>query len=302
MNPKVSIQIPTYNQHAFIKKSIESCLMQDYLNLEINIADDHSSDDTFSLVQPYVKVTRLKYFTNGTNIGRVANYHKALYSYSSGDWVVNLDGDDQLTDPRFISYAMELITRQANDEIVMFQANHNLEKIRKLFPQHQSISDDAVLIDGRDYFLQYYTVRRFRHCATLFKRSAALPLNFYSFDCLFTDFNSMSKLFLKGKIIICGKTVASWHLHEGNQSSGLNEQNIQKEFASIQDIAAFAKPFFTATVINQWKKKMQRYMVETYIELLINMPQQTSSLKYIIKQFHWDMIYFKQLIKYFIRK
>ena len=299
---KVSVQIPAYNQQEFISTAIESALMQDYANAEIIVADDCSTDDTAARVKKFADNAALTYYRNDHNIGRVANYHKALYSYCTGEWVVNLDGDDQFTDPHFISYAMGLITQQANEEIVIFQANHDLKKIKKLFPNHQSISDDAVMIDGREYFLQYYKVRRFRHCATIFKRAEAVPLNFYSVDCLFTDFNSMSKLFLKGKMIICGRTVASWRLHDDNQSSGLSEQNIQKEFDSIHDIAVFAKPFFTEAEISQWKKKMKRYMVETFIELLISRSRQASSLRYIIRQFHWDMIYFKQVIKYFIRK
>ncbi len=300
--PIVSIQIPAYNQQDYITTTVETALMQDYANTGVIVADDCSTDETANRVKKFTDNAALTYYCNENNIGRVANYHKALYTYCTGDWVVNLDGDDQFTDPRFISYAMELITGQSAEKVVMFQANHDLEKIKKLFPGHQQISEDAVLIDGRDYFLQYYKVRRFRHCATLFKRAEALPLNFYSFDCLFTDFNSMSKLFLKGKVIICGRTVAAWRLHAGNQSSGLSEQNIEKEFNSINDIARFAKPFFDAPVISQWEKRMKRYMVETYIELLINRPRQAASLKYIIKQFHWDMIYCKQLIKYFIRK
>ncbi len=300
--PKVSVQVPAYNQQDYITTAVESALMQDYANTGVIVSDDCSTDETANRVKKFTDNAALTYYCNENNIGRVANYHKALYTYCTGDWVVNLDGDDQFTDPRFISYAMELITGQSAEKVVMFQANHDLEKIKKLFPGNQQISEDAVLIDGRDYFLHYYKVRRFRHCATLFKRAEALPLNFYSFDCLFTDFNSMSKLFLKGKVIICGRTVAAWRLHAGNQSSGLSEQNIEKEFASIDDIALFAKPFFDAPVISQWNKKMKQYMVDTYIELLINRPRQASSLRYIIRQFHWDMIYCKQVIKYIIRK
>ena len=35
------------------------------------------------------------------NLGRVGNYRKTLYEYSSGDYVLNLDGDDWLLDTNF---------------------------------------------------------------------------------------------------------------------------------------------------------------------------------------------------------
>ena len=129
MYPKVSIQIPTYNQQAFIQKTIESCLMQDYPNLEINIADDHSTDNTHKLIQPFLNENRVRYYCNDTNIGRVANYHKALYKYATGEWVINLDGDDYFTDSGFISRAMAQISNLNDDKVFVYQANHELSKV-----------------------------------------------------------------------------------------------------------------------------------------------------------------------------
>ena len=211
MPPKVSIQIPTYNQQAFIQNSIESCLMQDYANLEINIADDHSTDDTYALLQPYLKDPRVRFFTNEQNLGRVANYHKALYVYATGEWAINLDGDDYFIDKSFISTAIEIIKSLHDEKIVAYQGNHDIKKIIKVLPASEQINEDTILVDGPAYFLNYYKILNFHHCAVMYKRSEALKLNFYSFNCLFTDFNSVFKLFVNGKLLLSAKKVAVWH-------------------------------------------------------------------------------------------
>ncbi|MBK8785156.1 MAG: glycosyltransferase family 2 protein [Chitinophagaceae bacterium] len=102
----VTIAIPTYNNERYIADAIRSAMAQDYVNLEILIVDDASQDNTEQIVTPFCKDPRVYYFKNEKNIGRVANYHKALYQLAKGEWYLNLDGDDYLTDPSFISKAI----------------------------------------------------------------------------------------------------------------------------------------------------------------------------------------------------
>jgi glycosyltransferase involved in cell wall biosynthesis len=123
--PKVSIMIPTYNQQKYIIRAIESALLQDYLNIEIVIADDNSLDKTQNIVQNYLlkkNDSRIKYFRNQENIGILRNYQKSLYDYASGDWVINLDGDDFFVDPSFISEAVKLTLEDKT--IVMIFGNY----------------------------------------------------------------------------------------------------------------------------------------------------------------------------------
>jgi glycosyltransferase involved in cell wall biosynthesis len=300
--PKISVQIPTYNQARFIPEAVNSVLKQQYPNVEVIIADDNSSDDTEKIMQSYSRDERVKYFKNPQNLGRIGNYQKSLYQYCTGDWVINLDGDDYFDDDNFISDAVKLVTENSQDNVLVFQANHNLQKIKKIFSNCKVLNEDAVLIDGPDYFINYYKVQRFRHCATMYNRTKALPLNFYSFDCLFTDFNSVAKLLLAGKIIISGKPVAQWREHADNESGGLNEQNIVKELKSIEDLAAFAKPYFSEKELQHWEKKMKAYMLTTYIELLTKRPVTLKSFKYIIRNLSWNSIYFRQLFKFLFIK
>jgi len=280
--------------------AVKSALAQDHTPLEVVVSDDCSTDDTENILRQ-TEDDRFKYIKQPVNLGRIGNYHKTLYESVTGDWVVNLDGDDRFSDASFISYGARCINQCAGENVLMFQANHDIKKLKRLFPAHVAIDDETILLDGREYFINYYRVQRFKHFATLFHRATALKLNFYSFDCLFTDFNSMAKLFLQGKLLLSGRKIAEWRLHGDNQSGGLNEHTIGKEFASIDSLAEFAKPYFTATEVAHWQKRMKAYMVTTYIELRNHQPRSWSSFSYLLKHFKLNPVYLKQFFRWFVR-
>ena len=108
--PKVTIMIPTYNQEDYIGEAIESSLNQDYPNLEVIVSDDFSKDKTGIIAKKYETDTRFRYFRNARNLGRVGNYHHTLYDLATGEWVINLDGDDFYTDNRYISRLMKYVS------------------------------------------------------------------------------------------------------------------------------------------------------------------------------------------------
>jgi len=291
--PRVSIQIPTYNQEAFIQKTIESCLMQDYANLEINIADDNSTDDTNKVVEPFLNDKRVRYFNNEVNIGMVANYHKALYEYATGDWAINLDGDDYFTDPSFISRAIEQIQKSKDESIFVYQANQKINKIMKVLPACERIDEETILVEGAAYFMNYYKILNFHHCATLYKRHEALKLNFYTFNCLYTDFNSVAKLFVLGKIILFDKEVAIWSRHDQNLSSTLNEEKLKNEFAAIDELACYAQKKIPVKLVQKWGREMKAYLLSNYIDLLSTKKQKRSALKTLFNNFSFELSYFK---------
>ena len=149
---KVSIIIPTYNQENFIAQTIESALSQDYNNLEVIISDDNSSDRTEEIVKTYRSDKRLKYFKNPINLGRVGNYHKALYEYARGSYVLYLDGDDFLVDNSYISNAMNLML--LNNLIMVFAKAKTL--VKDILIEDKVNSDLPNIIDGNWLFLNYY--------------------------------------------------------------------------------------------------------------------------------------------------
>jgi len=88
--PKVSVIIITYNRANLLTKAVASVLTQDYLDFELIIIDDASSDNTSEVVP---EDSRIKYFRNETNLGISKSRNRGV-SLATGEYVAMLDSDD----------------------------------------------------------------------------------------------------------------------------------------------------------------------------------------------------------------
>lgn len=93
MTMKVSVIMPTYNSAAFIGESITSVLNQSYVNLDLYIVDDCSTDDTVEFIRANFQDERLTLIQNARNMG--PGYSRRLgISMSDGDYLAFCDSDD----------------------------------------------------------------------------------------------------------------------------------------------------------------------------------------------------------------
>ena len=89
----ISILTPFKNTGPFISECIESILDQTYKNWELIIVDDHSSDNSFEIVQHFKeKDRRIKLYKNPGN-GIIEALRFAL-KQSNGQYVTRMDSDD----------------------------------------------------------------------------------------------------------------------------------------------------------------------------------------------------------------
>jgi len=89
-NIKVSIIIPTYNRGWIIKEAIESVLAQDFIDFELIVVDDGSTDNTSEILHSYREdITVLRQNNKGVSAAR----NRGL-SEASGRFIAFLDSDD----------------------------------------------------------------------------------------------------------------------------------------------------------------------------------------------------------------
>ena len=94
--PKISIFIPIYNKEKFINRCIHSVQAQTLKDIEIIAVNDVSNDSSLKILESLTKTdNRIKIINNDKNYGLL--YSRAMgILKSSGEYLMNLDADDEL--------------------------------------------------------------------------------------------------------------------------------------------------------------------------------------------------------------
>lgn len=151
---KVTIVIPAYNQKEYLKETIESCLMQDYPNLEILVGDDCSTDGTYEMMLEYKENTRVKYVRNDKNLGAGNNTSYLFQNYVNSKFVMMLNHDDYLIKSNYISSTVAFFNENPNLSLVWANCRIKNEIIGK---ESTTNFKNKKITNGREYFINYET-------------------------------------------------------------------------------------------------------------------------------------------------
>lgn len=109
--PKVSVIMTAHNAAATVRRSVESMLLQSWLNIEIVIVDDASTDETWTILsamaqrhKSFLRAIRLE-----TNLGTYIAKNIAI-SESKGEIIIFQDSDDHSHPDRVAIQAWHLVT------------------------------------------------------------------------------------------------------------------------------------------------------------------------------------------------
>lgn len=242
--------IPTYNQEDYIKEAIHSALSQTYQNLEVIVCDDCSQDNTWKFIRS-IKDKRLIVYRNKRNLGRVKNYRKLLYELATGDFVINLDGDDYFIDNDYIKKAVELIEKYDLDlvfsnQIISYKSKQ--KNTNMILPK---------VMDGNWLFLNYGKKGiHVPHVTALYNRSKALKLNFYSKNIISADWESILRFIINSKVGFISESAGVWRQVEGSESKS---NSIDKYFINIDQLTSvsiYAENFFNKKEIITWQNRI----------------------------------------------
>ena len=95
---RVSVCMATYNGALYLREQLDSILSQLNPDDELIISDDHSTDETSSIIDSY-KDLRIKFITNLGKRGHVQNFANAM-THATGEYIALSDQDDVWVDNR----------------------------------------------------------------------------------------------------------------------------------------------------------------------------------------------------------
>jgi glycosyltransferase involved in cell wall biosynthesis len=136
----VSIVLCTYNGEKYLDEQLSSILNQSYVNFEIIISDDASSDSTLMLLEKYKSDTRIKIFQNTFNLGYIKNFEIAL-SHVTGNFIAFSDQDDI-----WLSNKLECLVNNIGDKLLVYSNSEYIDENGQFL--HKKLSDISLMYSG----------------------------------------------------------------------------------------------------------------------------------------------------------
>lgn len=205
---KFSICLPTYNMGPLIFSTIENILNQTFDNFELIISDNHSQDETETVVKGFID-PRVKYFKNNINLGYFRNLERCM-ELASGEIIFLMSAKSLLskdalsktnrafhmcgdvgavTRPYYwfgenVSVPVRVKTRYAKEEDLMVSIDSDLKDIIAVF---HTLDNPAGLAFRRQYmdvgFHQDAFVEFTYPFASILKKHKVVLLKDYTMAC-----------------------------------------------------------------------------------------------------------------------
>lgn len=141
IKPLVTITVPTYNSANFLKLCLEAIRNQTYDNIEINIVDGYSSDDTIKIAREF-GVNKILYY-KGYLLG--ARYQGVRAS--KGDFILILDSD-QILEKTAIERAVNMILKNNFKMLVLEENVYKCDTfVEKLFDMDRRLFNAVCDLD-----------------------------------------------------------------------------------------------------------------------------------------------------------
>lgn len=233
--PKVSIILPTYNGSKWISGAIKSVLTQSFLDWELIIIDDGSTDNTAEIVNKFShKDARIIYLRNKENLGLAKTLNRGL-GEARAEIIARLDEDDEWMCADKLEVQMDFMQR--NPQCVLVGTNIvavdevGAEVGRYMFPE-----DDLAI---RSKMLD---VNCFAHSSVAFRKSVAIGVGGYSTTISpLEDYDLWLKLGMSGKLANMGRYCVKYLIRRNSLSR--KSKKIEQALLAIKLIKQYKKAY-----------------------------------------------------------
>ena len=246
-NVKLSIIVPIYNVAPYLRKCVDSLLVQDISDYEIILVDDGSTDDSGTIADEVVRET-MGGTTNGQlpipNSPKLSVIHQPNAGLSDarntgtraaqGEYIFYVDSDDYLQ-PNVLGILMEQIERD-NLDVLRFRFQ-NVRETGEAFVPHEGMK-----VNYNDYSskptngLSFLNERMYIQCYAvqfIIRRVIALKEVFTS-GIYYEDTDWTPRMLLQAKRVASTELVVYNYLwREG--SITLSQKDIQKQRKQLHD-------------------------------------------------------------------
>ena len=274
--PLVSVGMPVRNEDRFLEESLHSLLAQDYVNLEIIISDNASTDRTAAICRTFsMRDRRVHYHRFDTNHGAAENF-KRVVTLAQGKYFMWAAGHD-LWSPNLVSECVRQLENEP-DGVIAFGCCTWIDAAGRKMARSSGWIDTRGMVPSARFFSVFWG--NMQPIYGVIKTGALKKVPFLS--CIGTDLLILSELTLVGHFIHA--TTAEWKRRDFrdlesyrdrmqrycSSQFGLSRSFLDRLFPTVRLPLEIAKIVLRSRV--SWLEKVGMLLI-----LLVSLP-----LRYII--------------------
>lgn len=267
MNPILTVVIPVYNVEKYLKRCIDSILVQEWKNYNILLVDDGSTDNSPQICEDYAKAYDIISVIHKEN-GGLSEARNTGISNAEGEYVYFLDSDDWI-EPNTFSDLAEVIESDQYD-IISFnpefvKSEHDI--IKSDSKRTKRLTGKETLIDMFSYgFITGFATDKIYRKALFTKNTIQFPVGKY-----YEDLGTNYKLFLAAKKVYATNQKYYHYLIDNPDAitQSWNEQKFSDMFGFYKDI--FYSDFVRSQLNKEELQISQRYYVNGLIHILASL-------------------------------
>lgn len=151
---KISIIVPVYNVETCVSQCIESILNQDYINFELILVDDGSTDKSGAICDSYLRKDNRIKVIHQENKG-LSGARNTGMDNCSGDYITFIDSDDAIAKNYLSLLYIALIESNADISASLSEDVTNWDDSITEFPIVKE-QDERIVCDGKTACIRLY--------------------------------------------------------------------------------------------------------------------------------------------------
>ena len=278
----LSIIVPIYNVAPYLKKCVNSLLMQDITDYEIILVDDGSTDDSGAIADELLSAFRLSPFASRLQLRVIHQSNAGLsaarntgIAAAMGEYIIFVDSDDYLQ-PNVLGTLMAQVERDQLD-VLRFRYQ-NVKESGEVFVPHEGMKTNyndysSVPTDGLTFLNERMYIQCYA-CQFVLRRELALQEEFTP-DIYFEDTDWTPRMLLRAKRVASTELVVYNYLwREG--SITLSHKDIAKQRKQLRNKIDLLRK------LNDWGKAVsdRRWFDSMISGLLLNIVGMIASTFY----------------------
>jgi glycosyltransferase involved in cell wall biosynthesis len=268
-SPFVSVIVPNYNHSKYLKQRLDSVFAQTYLNFEVILLDDCSTDSSREIMSQYANHPKVSHCVfNEKNSGNTfVQWNKGI-KMSKGDYIWIAESDDYC-DPEFLEELVKPI-RSDNEIALAYCQSNRADESNTItgtwIDQTNDLDKDLFLknftMDGNAFVERFLIYRNIipNASAVLLQKEAITALGYLDTDASYRhigDWLFYLKLLVNKKMAFVSQPLNNFRYHSQSAiASGYNSQPSTKKFDITLKIRA------------EFQKYLQKEKPENYLQIL----------------------------------